>query len=150
MAGLKKAFKYDEEVIVEKYILGTEVTVGILGDIMLPVIEIVPEGSFYDFKSKYKPGCSTNIIPPRLPKKVIDKINKTAFKAFRAVGCRVLGRVDLIVDKKGAPWVLEINTIPGMTETSLLPDAASKIWMSFNELVLNIVKFSLLKYKRAL
>lgn len=149
-AGLKEAFKYDREVIVEKYISGTEVTVGILGDIILPVIEIVPEGSFYDFKSKYKPGCSTHIIPPRLPKKVIDKINKIAFDAFISVGCKILGRVDLIVDKQGRPWVLEINTIPGMTETSLLPDAARKTGMSFNDLVLNIIKFSLLKYEDTL
>ncbi|MCB4791392.1 MAG: D-alanine--D-alanine ligase [Elusimicrobia bacterium] len=147
VTGLKEAFKYGQEVILEEYIRGTEVTVGILGDIIFPVIEIVPKGNFYDFDSKYKPGCSTHIIPPRLPKNIVKKAREVAFDAFKSVGCKVLGRVDLIVDKNGKPWVLEINTIPGMTETSLLPDAARKIGMDFNELVLNILKYSCLKYQ---
>jgi D-alanine-D-alanine ligase len=145
-AGLREAFKYDSEILIEKYIPGTEVTVGILGGKVLPVIEIVPQGHFYDFKSKYEPGCSKHIIPPRLPEKVIEKVKETALAAFKAVGCKVLGRVDLIIDRSGKPWVLEINTIPGMTETSLLPDAAREAGLDFNALVLKILECSYLKY----
>jgi D-alanine-D-alanine ligase len=140
--ALWKAFKYDREVIVEKYIKGVEITVGILGGKALPVIEIVPANEFYDFESKYKPGCSRHLIPPRLPKKTIDAAKKLALKTFNALGSRAVARIDMIVDQKKRIWVLESNTIPGMTETSLLPDAAKADGLNFSELILQIIKFS--------
>jgi D-alanine-D-alanine ligase len=143
--ALTAAFKHDPNVLVEQFIPGTELTVGIVGNEVLPVIEIVPEHDFYDFESKYKPGMSRHIIPPRLPKNVIRAVEKLAFAAFNALGCRAVSRIDIIVDKKGKPWLLEANTIPGMTETSLLPDAARAAGYSFSDLVLKIVEYSLIK-----
>ena len=141
--ALKMAFSLDSRVLMEQYIKGTEITVGILGETALPVIEIVPKGRFYDFKSKYKPGQAKHLIPPRLQSGVIKEAQSIALKAFKALGCRAVSRIDLIVDKEQQPWVLEINTIPGMTETSLLPDAARAAGLSFNNLVLKIVEYSL-------
>jgi D-alanine-D-alanine ligase len=141
--AVKEAFKYGDEIICEDYIEGTEITVGILGQEALPVIEIVPENKFYDFESKYKAGHSKHIIPPRISRKAVIKSRKLALEAFNALGCRAVSRVDLIVDKKERPWILEVNTIPGMTETSLLPDAARAGGIGFEELVLKILEYSL-------
>jgi len=142
-SAIKKARKLDKEVLVEKYIPGREVTVGILGEETLPIIEIVPKSKFYDYRSKYAPGGSEHIIPARLEKKVAKETARVALQAHRALGCRAYSRVDLRVDRRGQPWVLEINTIPGMTTTSLLPDAARAVGISFNELVLKIIQYSL-------
>ncbi|MFH1367527.1 MAG: D-alanine--D-alanine ligase [Elusimicrobiota bacterium] len=140
--ALKEAFKYDKQALIERYIKGTEVTVGVVGGKALPVVEIVPENEFYDFESKYKPGMSRHIMPPRLPKSVVKNASDLAMRAFRALGCRGLSRIDLMVDSKGKSWLLEINTIPGMTETSLLPDAAKAIGMDFGGLVSKIIECS--------
>lgn len=141
--AIKKAAKLDKEVLLEEYIPGKEVTVGILGERTLPIIEIVPKSKFYDYRAKYAPGGSEHIIPARLEKKVAKKTAGIAFKAHQALGCRDYSRVDLRVDLQGEPWVLEINTIPGMTKTSLLPEAARALGISFNQLVLKIIEYSL-------
>lgn len=143
--AIRKARKLDKMLLVEEYIPGKEVTVGILGEETLPIVEIVPKSKFYDYQAKYAPGGSEHIIPARLEKGVAKKTALFALKAHRALGCRAYSRVDLRVDGKGEPWVLEINTIPGMTETSLLPDAARAVGISFNELVLRIIGHSLLE-----
>lgn len=141
-SALKKAFKYSDKVIIERFVKGTEITIGILGDKALPAVEIVPENKFYDFDAKYTKGKSKHIIPPRLPSRVIKSAEKAALKAFKALGCRAVSRIDIIVDKRGKPWVLEANTIPGMTETSLLPDEARAAGMDFGALILEIVRYS--------
>jgi len=141
--AIKKAMKLDKEILLEEYIPGKEVTVGILGERTLPVIEIVPKSKFYDYRAKYAPGGSEHIIPARLEKRVAKKTAEIAFKAHQALGCCAYSRVDLRVDRKGQPWVLEINTIPGMTKTSLLPEAAGAVGISFNQLVLKIIEYSL-------
>ncbi|MFC1500843.1 D-alanine--D-alanine ligase [Elusimicrobiota bacterium] len=141
--ALENAFKIGTRILVEKYISGTEVTVAVLGSEALPVIEIVPANKFYDFDSKYTAGKSQHIIPARLPKKVLSSIKLLGLKVFKLFNCKALARIDMIVDKKNKPWVLEVNTIPGMTETSLLPDAAKAAGISFNELVLKIMEYSL-------
>lgn len=143
LSAVRKARRYGREILVEKYIKGTEITVGILGNRVLPAVEIVPENEFYDFESKYKPGMSRHIIPPRLPSGVVRRSGELALKAFRAAGCRGVSRIDVIVDRADRPWLLEINTIPGMTETSLLPDAAKAAGIGFGELVLKIIENSL-------
>lgn len=142
-SAIKRARKLDKEVLIEEYIPGKEVSVGILGEETLPIIEIVPKSKFYDYRSKYAPGGSEHLIPARLEKKVAEKTARVALQAHRALGCRAYSRVDLRIDKRGQPWVLEINTIPGMTKTSLLPDAARAVGISFNELVLKIIEYSL-------
>ena len=138
--AVKLAFKYEDRILVEKYIKGTEVTAGVLNGKALPVIEIVPKGKFYDFKSKYTVGQSTHIIPARLPEKVLKQIQNIAIKVYNEFMCNGTCRVDMIVDKNNNIYVLEVNTLPGMTKTSLFPDAAKSIGMSFENLVLEIIK----------
>lgn len=140
--AVKNAFSYDDKILVEKYIKGTEITAGVLNGNPLPVIEIVPDGKFYDFKSKYTVGKSKHIIPPRLSQKVISNIQEIATKVYNAFQCKSMCRVDMIVDKNNDIWVLELNTLPGMTETSLFPDAARAQGMTFEDLVLEILKSS--------
>ncbi|MEW6039956.1 MAG: D-alanine--D-alanine ligase [Elusimicrobiota bacterium] len=148
-AGIKKALKYGNEVIVEKYIPGREITVGVLGNAnsakALPVVEIIPVSSdYYDFRAKYAPGGSRHIIPAQLSMEVKNKVQELAQRAFCALGCRAVARVDFRLTDSGSPYVIEVNTIPGMTETSLLPEAAQKAGMSFSELVLKIMEYSFL------
>ena len=144
-SALKTAFKYDKKALVEDYIKGTEITVGVLGDNVLPAVEIVPKSEFYDFKSKYRKGCSNHIIPPRISNKARLLARRYALKACKCSGCKAVARVDMIVPKNSIPQILEINTVPGMTETSLLPDAARAAGIGFDELVLKIIEYSLKK-----
>ncbi|MFH1784710.1 MAG: D-alanine--D-alanine ligase [bacterium] len=142
--ALSGAFKYSKDVILEKYISGMEITVGILDNTPLPVMEIVPMNSFYDFSAKYKKGISEHVIPARLPDSLRLNAQKTALKAHQVLGCSGATRVDLRVEKKGTRYtglyVLEVNTIPGMTRISLLPEAALSVGMSFNQLVMEILR----------
>lgn len=138
--ALNLAFKYDCRVLVEKYVKGTEITVSVLNGKSLPVIEIIPDGKFYDFKSKYTVGKSKHLIPPRLSKNIILQAQKIGEKVYSEFLCRGTCRVDMIVDKNNQIWVLETNTLPGMTETSLFPDSARASGMSFEKLVLEILK----------
>ncbi|SHG61770.1 D-alanine--D-alanine ligase [Thermosyntropha lipolytica DSM 11003] len=144
--AINDAFNYDDEVLVEKFIAGTEVTAALLGNedpVVLPIIEITSANEFYDYQSKYTPGMCQHIIPARITKKAETKVREISSKVYKAVGCRGFARIDFIVDKDDQPWVLEINTIPGMTEMSLVPDAARAAGMSFEELVDRIVKLAL-------
>ena len=137
----KKAFKLDAEILLEKFIKGTEITVGILGDKPLPIIEIVPASrTFYDFHAKYAAGGSRHIIPARISPVAAKASETLAVAAAGCLGTRGACRVDLIVDEKEEPYLLEVNTIPGMTETSLLPDAARAAGLDFDALVLSIAE----------
>jgi D-alanine-D-alanine ligase len=138
--AIKSAFSYDEQILVEKYIKGIEITAGVLNGQNLPIVEIVPKGKFYDFKSKYTVGQSAHIIPARLSKRVILKAEKIARTVYKEFKCKGMCRVDMIVDKKENIYVLEVNTLPGMTKTSLFPDAAKAAGISFKNLVLEILK----------
>jgi len=148
--GLVLALKYDSDVMVEEYITGTEITVAVLGtkdDLKaLPVIEIVPKNKYYDYESKYAPNGSTHIIPARISDHSADLAKKWAVKAHQSLGCETYSRVDFIVPKDEEPVILEINTLPGMTETSLFPDAAKSIGMSYEDMLENIIKIALEKY----
>jgi len=148
MKGIKYAFQFDDQIIIEKYITGREFTVPILGEEVLPLIEIKPNlNKFYDFKSKYQIGGSTHIIPPKIDKKTYKKIEDLGFNAAKSLGCKVVCRVDVVLEEKtNIPYVLEINTIPGMTPVSLLPEAAKYKGMSFRKLVEKIISLSLQKY----
>jgi D-alanine-D-alanine ligase len=149
VSAIKNARKYDNLVLIEKYIKGKEITVPILESETLPLIEIVPKlNKFYDYKSKYQSGGSEHLIPPRIDKISYDKIKETAIKTAKIIGCEILCRVDVIFDEnKKVPYVLEVNTIPGMTETSLLPEAAKYKGITFPELVRKIVFASFKKYE---
>ncbi|MFH0797368.1 MAG: D-alanine--D-alanine ligase [Candidatus Omnitrophota bacterium] len=147
-AALKEARRYDNQVLMEQYISGTEVTVSILGNEnprVLPSIEIVPASGFYDYQAKYAPGGSKHIIPPRLPEEWVSKTEEVVLKAHKLLGCRGLSRSEVIIDKEGNPYILDVNTIPGFTETSLFPESARAAGISFNELTLKLIELSRLR-----
>jgi len=136
--ALHEAFKYDQTVLIEKYIDGMELTAAVLGTKeprVLPLIEIVSETEFYDYTAKYTPGMSHHIIPARIPPETAAKVEELALKTYKAMCCCQFARVDLMLNKKYEPFILETNTLPGMTETSLFPDAARAAGISFAELV---------------
>jgi D-alanine-D-alanine ligase len=145
LLGLKEAGKYDEEILAEEFMKGKEITVGILEDISLPVIEIVPKSGFYNYHSKYTKGETQYIIPARIPREKYLYAQEISLKAFRALGCSGCVRVDLMTDEHGDPFVTDVNTMPGMTEISLLPQAASYAGIPFEDLVERILLGASLK-----
>ena len=145
---LQELFTYGDQVLAEKFLSGTELTVPVMGNdklLVLPPIEITSGGEFYDYESKYTPGGSAHIIPARISPEVEKKVKSIAAKAYSETGCRGLARVDMMLDEKGDPFVIEINTSPGMTETSLFPDAARAAGISFPELCETLVDLALNK-----
>jgi len=145
-SAIEQAFQYDSTILVEKMVDGIEITASVLGNEepeVLPLIEIFSSTGVYDYTAKYTVGLSNHIIPPRLPDNVQQTIKELAFKTYLAIGCRGLSRVDFMVDRSGHPFILEVNTIPGMTETSLFPDAARAAGISFETLVDKLVKLAM-------
>lgn len=143
LPAIEKAFDYDWEIIIEKFIDGIELTASIIGNenpTVLPLIEITAENEFYDYESKYTPGMCHHIIPARIPEAAQEKINEISKKVYVSLGCRGFARIDFMMDKNNNPYVLEVNTIPGMTEMSLVPDAARAAGISFEDLADKILK----------
>lgn len=132
--------------IFEKFVPGRELTVGVLGDQVFPIVEIFPGHTLYDYESKYTKGMSKYTCPADLDPGLAQHIQELAVKAMQSVGVQVYGRVDFRLDLENRPWCLEINTLPGMTETSLLPMGAAANGLSFPELIDEILKLSLRKY----
>ncbi len=135
--AINEAFKYSGHIVVEEFIRGKELTVSILGTDQpeaLPIIEIAPKSGRYDYKSKYTKGATEYIVPARLDAGVTDNVQQIALAAYKLLGCRGIGRVDVMLGNDNRPYVLEINTIPGMTATSLVPKAAAAVGISFAEL----------------
>lgn len=144
--AIDKAFEHDDQVLVEKYCKGRELTVGVIGNAdptALPIIEIVPRNEFYDFDAKYSPGGSTHICPAEIDEDIAAKIRSCAEQAHKAIGCRGESRTDFLLEENGDFWILETNTLPGMTATSLLPDAASKIGLSYESLCKKLIELAL-------
>ncbi len=137
--ALSIAFKFGDEVLVEKYIKGKEITVAVLADVPLTPVQIVPKNSFYDYFSKYAKGGSAHIIPPELDKNIVEKAKRIGLSVHSALGCKSVSRVDMIVDGRGGIFVLEVNTVPGMTATSLYPDAAKHDGIKFKEMIEKII-----------
>ena len=142
-AALSEAFKYDREVLVEEFIKGRELTVAVWGNEekqeALPIIEITTVTGRYDYVTKYKVGASTHIIPAPLPEEVTKKGKEIAIRAFAVCGCSGMARVDFMLGEDNQPYVIEVNTIPGMTETSLVPDAGRAAGIEFPELCARIL-----------
>lgn len=132
--GLVTAFSYHEVVLVERFISGTEVAVSIIDDQPLPPVEIVPKSGSYDFAARYTAGATEFFAPARLDPSALARCTELALAAYDLAGCRQITRADMIVDDHGQPWLLELDTCPGMTETSLLPMAAAAAGMDFGEL----------------
>lgn len=145
--GIKEAARYDKRILLEKYIKGRELTVGIIGlePETLPIIEIKPKSGFFDFDSKYKNDLTEYIIPADLEKGIAENIMEISMNCHKILGCSGISRVDFILDSAGTPYVLEINTMPGMTSTSLVPMAASAVGISFDLLVEIILDSAKLK-----
>lgn len=144
--ALEVAFDTGGDVLVESFIAGTEITVGVLGNddpVALPVIEIVPHDEFYNYEVKYATNGADHIIPARLEPEIYRKAQEYAVKAHLALGCRGMSRSDFIVDPERGPMILETNTIPGMTKTSLLPDAARHAGYDFPTMCSTIIDLAL-------
>lgn len=144
-SALELAFAYDREILVEQFIEAREIQIGILADRALGAIEIIPRNEFYDFDAKYTPGMAEHIYPARLPERLYRHALDTGLAAHRALGCSDYSRVDLLVTEQEECYVLEVNTLPGMTATSLLPEIAQGSGIGFEELVEKIVLSSSLK-----
>jgi len=129
--AIAHAFEFDDRVIAESYVTGRELTVGILDDQPLPIIELLFEGDLFSYSVKYTKGAATHVVDPDLPPGMTERVKLAAIAAHRSLGCRGCTRVDFRLAAGGEPYVLEVNTIPGMTETSLLPDAAAAVGISF-------------------
>ncbi len=141
--AIKEAFKFGDEIIVEEYIPGREVTIPILGDEVYPIIEIVPSNELYDFQCKYTPGMTEYICPAKLENKLVLLINKQTELLFGEFGCNVYARVDYIIGEDGHPYFLEVNTLPGLTKTSLMPKSLGSIGINFESLIAKIVDLSI-------
>ena len=139
--ALELAFRHDSEILVEQYVKGQEGQVGILEDRPVGAIEIVPKGEFYDYEAKYTDGMAEHIFPARLAPALYEKALQTGLAAHRSLGCSGYSRVDLLVTAQGECYVLEVNTLPGMTALSLLPEIAAKgAGLSFEALVTRIIE----------
>lgn len=135
--ALEKAFQSSDDILVEQFIKGRELTVAVWGDEApeaLPIIEIVPHSGKYDYQSKYTKGASDYIVPAKLDDAAADSVRQAALKAFRVLGCSGVARVDVMLGEDQVPYVLEVNTVPGMTATSLVPKAAGAVGISFPDL----------------
>lgn len=147
-AALKDVVQYGDEILIEKFVPGREMTVGILGEDVLPIIEIKAKEGIYDFQHKYSQGGSQHLVPAPLTSAQTEEIQKIAMAAHRALGLEVYSRIDLMLDDDGQIAILEANTLPGMTETSLLPDAAAVFGLDFTALCARIVELSLLRSRQ--
>jgi D-alanine-D-alanine ligase len=147
-AAIADAGKYDRELLIEKFVPGRELTIGILGEQALPILEIIPKGGFYDFANKYPflnpsaGGGAEHVCPATIPEDRTREIQDLALRAHRSLGLQVYSRVDIMLPEEGEPAVLEVNTIPGMTEASLLPEAAAAAGIGYAELCARIIELS--------
>ncbi len=146
--GIKEVFKYDDRLLAEEFLSGTEITLPIIGNreqTVFPDVEITSERLFYDYTAKYTQGMCTHIIPARITAEERQWATDIGCAAYRALNCRGLARIDFIVDEKKGPTVIEVNTLPGMTEMSLFPDSARAAGIPFPELCHRILALCLEK-----
>lgn len=144
--AIEEIFSYGDLMLVEEFLDGVELTLPIFGNselVVLPDIEITSENEFYDYEAKYTKGLCHHIIPARISEQTRQAVRDMGTRAYRALGCRGLSRIDFIVDLKKGPHIIEVNTIPGMTEMSLFPDAAREAGISFGELVSRLIELGL-------
>jgi len=145
--ALQECLRHDTEALVEERILGREVTIGILEGRALPVVEVRPKSGAYDYRSKYTAGETEYLCPAPFDAMTTARLQAAGLRAFEAVGGRDYARVDVMVRADGEPFVLEVNTLPGMTETSLLPKAAAAAGLSFSELCRRMVELAMRRRK---
>jgi D-alanine-D-alanine ligase len=143
--AIQHARQYDLRLLLEEYIKGKEITLGVLNGQPLPLIEIAPKGGFYDYRAKYTKGETEYILPPRIPPEARAEAERIGLEAYNALGCEGCARVDMMANEKGEVFVLEVNSMPGMTETSLVPKAAHFAGIDFPALVERILQGASLK-----
>jgi len=154
-SAMAEAGKYDQKLLIEKFVSGRELTIGVLGDQALPILEIIPKGGFYDFNNKYPflnpqaGGGAEHVCPAAIDPDKTKQIQEQALHAFRALGLVVYGRVDVLLPDSGEAVVLEVNTIPGMTEASLLPEAAAAAGINYLDLCSRIIALSRTRAERS-
>ena len=154
-SAMAEAGNYDQKLLIEKFVSGRELTIGVLGDQALPILEIIPKGGFYDFNNKYPflnpqgGGGAEHVCPAKIDLNKTKQIQEQALHAFRALGLVVYGRVDVLLPDSGEPFVLEVNTIPGMTEASLLPEAAAAAGINYVDLCARIIALSRARAERS-
>lgn len=146
-AAVQAAFHYGDQVLVERFIKGRELTVGILGDKALPIVEIKTACGFFDFEAKYQKGKTEYLVPAHLDDKIAERIKTLSLEAFCTMGCRDFSRVDVLLADEKKPYILEINTIPGFTATSLLPMAAKSAGCDFAQLCVKLMLLALERYE---
>ena len=147
-AAFRLATRFGQEILLERYIEGRELTVAVLGDRALPIVEIRPKSGFYDYESKYTAGKSEYFCPADLPEPLAEQVRALGVSAARVLDCRGVSRVDFRLDPEGTPWCLEVNTIPGMTPTSLVPMAARAAGMSYEQVVQRMLDLALEEARR--
>lgn len=147
--ALREAFRYDSQLLAEEKINGRETTVGILADAPLPVVEVRPKAGGYDYRNKYTAGNTDYFCPAEFDAETTRAIQQAALGAFRAIGGRDYARVDVMVRPNGEPIVLEVNTLPGMTETSLLPKAAAAAGINYAQLCQRMIDLALMHDREA-
>ncbi|RJQ57037.1 MAG: D-alanine--D-alanine ligase [Nitrospiraceae bacterium] len=140
---LEKTFSFDKRVMIEKFIAGKEVHIGILGNRALGGVEVRPSLEFYNYEAKYTSGLTEYIMPPEIDDATYERAKDIALKAHTALGCSGASRVDLRIDENNIPHILEVNTLPGMTTTSLLPKIAKSAGLGFNDLIEEIIRLAL-------
>ncbi|MBQ1821638.1 MAG: D-alanine--D-alanine ligase [Clostridia bacterium] len=141
--ALKLAFSMERSILVEEYVKGRELSCGVLGDIALPPIEIIPLHGFYDYRNKYQAGAAREVTPAEISPEATERIQSIALAVFRLLGLSVYGRVDFLLTESGDAYCLEANTLPGMTPTSLLPQEAAVVGYSYEQLCDTIISMSL-------
>ncbi len=142
-SAMDLAFQHGNSIIIEKFISGRELTIPIINEEAYPIVEINPKNNFYDYECKYTPGMSEYLCPAILEQNLVEKIEANTMQLFNKFGCSVYARADYILDKSGVPYFLEMNTLPGMTSTSLVPKSAYAKGQSFQQLIRHIIELSL-------
>ena len=142
-SAIDLAFQHGNKVIIEKFISGRELTMPIINEDAYPIVEINPKNNYYDYECKYTPGMSEYSCPANLEQSLVEKIESNTIKLFQKLDCSVYARADYILDKSGVPYFLEMNTLPGMTSTSLVPKSANAKGQSFQRLIRYIIELSI-------
>lgn len=147
--AINEAFKYsnNSKILVEDKIVGREFSVGILMDQVLPVIELIPKSGFYDYQNKYQKGRTEEIVPAQIEENLAEQMKALAYKTHQMLGMAVCSRTDFLIDQDNNIYVIEVNSLPGMTPNSLLPQEAEAVGIGFNELCESLVEGSMKKYK---
>ncbi len=144
-AAVDKAFSFGKKVLIEKFIDGREVHMAVLGDRTIGGVEVRPSQEFYNYEAKYTSGLTEYVIPPEIEEETYKKAGEMALSAHQGLGCSGASRVDFMIDKGGTPFILEVNTLPGMTTTSLLPKIAEHAGLNFKDLIEEIIRLALKK-----